>query len=36
LAELDQLDADSGLRLRKRIWLAPLLSEKMLLVCEKR
>ncbi len=35
LAEIDQLVADAGLRLRKRIWLAPLLSEKMLLVCEK-
>jgi ubiquinone/menaquinone biosynthesis C-methylase UbiE len=36
IAELDQLVADAGLKLRRRIWLAPLLSEKMLLVCEKR
>jgi ubiquinone/menaquinone biosynthesis C-methylase UbiE len=36
LSELDQLVADAGLKLRKRIWIAPLLSEKMLLVCEKR
>ncbi len=36
LAELDELVARAGLTLRKRIWIAPLLSEKMLLVCEKR
>lgn len=35
LPELDRLVADAGLRLRKRIWIAPLFSEKMLLVCEK-
>jgi hypothetical protein len=35
IAELDRLVADAGLVLRRRIWLAPLLSEKMLLVCEK-
>lgn len=37
-ASLAEIDADThaaGLRLVKRIWLAPLVSEKMLLVCEK-
>jgi ubiquinone/menaquinone biosynthesis C-methylase UbiE len=35
ISELDRLVTDAGLVLRKRVWIAPLLSEKMLLVCEK-
>jgi ubiquinone/menaquinone biosynthesis C-methylase UbiE len=35
LAEIDRDLAAAGLRLRRRIWLAPGFSEKMLLVCEK-
>jgi ubiquinone/menaquinone biosynthesis C-methylase UbiE len=34
LAEIDRDVAAAGLRLVKRVWLAPGLSEKMLLVCE--
>jgi ubiquinone/menaquinone biosynthesis C-methylase UbiE len=36
LAEIDGDIEAAGLRLSKRVWLAPLLSEKMLVVCEKR
>lgn len=35
LAEIDRDIEAAGLRLKKRIWLAPGLSEKMLVVCER-
>lgn len=35
LAEIDALVAAAGLRLVERVWIAPLFSEKMLVVCEK-
>lgn len=35
LFEIERDFADAGLRIEKRIWLAPVFSEKMLVVCEK-
>jgi ubiquinone/menaquinone biosynthesis C-methylase UbiE len=35
LAEIDALVGSAGLRIVDRVWLAPLFSEKMLVVCEK-
>lgn len=35
LREIDRDVEAAGLRISKRVWMAPLLSEKMLLVCEK-